>query len=197
VGAIITPGDGQSWFLKAVGPRSAIDGVQAEFAAFARSFRLEGSDPMRGPVAPPPAAAALLVERLSGWSQPAHWRRDPNASPTLAGAYLAGPGEDAPRVTASALPGDGGGALNNINRWRGQLGLGPVATLSEARATESDGVVRVDFTDEAGGRRMVAVMAPGAGGTSWFFKVTGAPGAVERELGEFDRLVREAGGPGR
>ncbi len=45
-------------------------------------------------------------------------------------------------------PGDGGGLLANFNRWRGQLGLGPV--------TEADLAKEVQPLDLPGGKASVA-----------------------------------------
>ena len=106
-------------------------------------------------------------------------------------------------VAVSVFPGDVGGLLANVNRWRGQIGLGPVAPDEVASITsdiDANGTKAtvVDFqTDKAPAgksqpQRMVVVTLPNAG-NSWFFKMTGdAPlvGAQKETLLQFVKSVK-------
>ena len=103
-------------------------------------------------------------------------------------------------IVVSVFPGDVGGLLANINRWRSQIGLGPVAP-DEISGITSDLVINgtkatvVDFkadTAPAGKAqplRMVVVTIPQAG-NSWFFKMTGDSPLVEAQKETFLQFVK-------
>jgi hypothetical protein len=114
-----------------------------------------------------------------------------------------GPAGQSAEIIISAFPGDVGGKLANINRWRGQIGLGPV-TEGEAgkwsSSFESNGatVSLVDFTGDkplAGKthpQRVIVATIPHAG-NSWFFRITGdAPFVAAQEAAflEFIKSVK-------
>ena len=106
-------------------------------------------------------------------------------------------------IVVSTFPGDVGGLLANVNRWRGQIGLGPVAPDEIASITSDVEIggtktTVVDFkTDTAPAgktqpQRMIVVTLPHAG-NSWFFKMTGdAPlvGAQKETLLQFVKSVK-------
>lgn len=61
------------------------------------------------------------------WSVPANWRAVPGERPMRLTTYEI-PLPDGPvEVAVTRFPGDVGGMLANVNRWRGQIGLPPVA----------------------------------------------------------------------
>ena len=95
----------------------------------------------------------------------------------------------------SRLGGGGGGALPNINRWRRQLGLPPVAELSDQPITplniRDDVAAMVDLSSPQG--RTIAVMVPRPDqDETWFFKLTGPVDAVEAQKQPFIDLVQSA-----
>ena len=102
------------------------------------------------------------------------------------------------RLTVSALAGDGGGLLANINRWRGQMGLPAVDTLDEQPTTKiggqtGPGAVMVDLSaedpEQSGRRRMIAAVLSDSSKTI-FFKMTGSEAFVEGERQAFEQFVR-------
>jgi hypothetical protein len=90
-------------------------------------------------------------------------------------------------LTVSALPGNGGGLLPNINRWRGQLGLPPIREDDEPSMREllkpenlinvADGRgLLVEMSSEAFDaalRRKVLVLLAPRREEIWFIKMTG------------------------
>ena len=72
-------------------------------------------------VPPPPPVAAAAIE----WDLPDGWRREENTSAFRFATLSAGEGDQRIEVSISQLSGQAGGAMANINRWRGQIGLGP------------------------------------------------------------------------
>ena len=112
------------------------------------------------------------------WTAPAAWTAKA-LGPMRKGSYtVKGDGGEAD-LSITAFPGATGGLEANLNRWRGQVGLAPLAPAEVVAATEkfeSNGLT-VIVADYAGnGTRMLGAIVP-YGGNSWFFKLTG-PDAV-------------------
>lgn len=193
LGAVIDPGDGQTWFVKATDAPDRIEAIVESFAVFARSFHLEdaiaSSPPHQGAASP----EVGLPERLSQWSPPPHWQRDPDASPILSAAFLATNDVGGARITLTSLRGSGGGTLANINRWRGQLGLAPVATLTQQPTLDLGGdALIVDLISDDQSSRMVAAILPSTESV-WYFKMTGSVTGIAAEREIFESFVRVVG----
>jgi len=214
LGAIVTPGDGQTWFVKSVTDAARAQARRPAFEAFAGSFTLSaagaatpgregqaaGSRADRGAGATASADAASTADgidaRLARFTPPSGWTTQVQGGGGIVAASFTGAG--GARITATRLANDGGGDLANINRWRGQLGLAPLADLAAVeRCDIVPGLVAVDLRDAKDTDRMITVIAP-AGGATWFFKLRGAVAAVESERAAFAAFVREvAGTPSR
>ncbi|MBR91091.1 MAG: hypothetical protein CMO66_07500 [Verrucomicrobiales bacterium] len=104
-------------------------------------------------------------------------------------------GDDYTGITATVtvLEGDGGGLEPNINRWRGQLGLGKIegadlnATLEEVPSLGKDArMVDVNGTSVRSFResRTVGVIVPRTELT-WFYKFSGPPANLEVHKADF------------
>ncbi len=93
------------------------------------------------------------------------------------------------------LPGAAGGELANVNRWRGQIGLGPIdePALAAARKvvkTKAGALNVYDFT--SGGQtksRMVAGLISTPDGNTWFLKLTGDADPVAKAKPDFMRIL--------
>ena len=183
VGAIIKPGDGQSWFVKAIGDTQSIEQAKPEIIAFAKTFRL-GQDSAQSNVNKP--SQSDTNPHTEQWQPPAEWKVDPEASPILTAAFRADSGA---RITLTSLKGMGGGVLGNINRWRGQLGLEPVTSLAELSTTEpAPGILMIDLQSESNDDRIVAAILP-LESQSLFFKLTGTNDQVDAEMERFTSFV--------
>jgi hypothetical protein len=209
LGAVVHPGDGQTWFVKAMGEPGAITQLSESFAAFAGSLRLDaqGAKAERAATGPgdmsaplpkstvPPVQQSSIGPRLPSFRPPSNWTPEANASGILAAAFNAANPDGGARITVTSLFNDGGGTLANINRWRGQLDLPPVVSLEGQPKTDlAAGSVMVDLKDSAGARRMITAIVPdGVGGQTWFFKITGSMKGVEAERAQFERFVRSVG----
>ena len=157
------------------------------------------------PAAPVPAAGGDAMANTAvptgsdslAWTAPAHWvAKAPSAmrkgSFTVKGENG---GADAD-LSITAFPGDTGGLLANLNRWRGQLSLPPLA------AAELDGALQhfdgaglhfevVDFVGTASGAptRIVGAVLSRAGET-WFFKLMGPDALVAGQKEDFLNFLR-------
>jgi hypothetical protein len=141
-----------------------------------------------------PTAAGSLV-----WSAPAAWRVKA-ASAMRKGSYaVSGPGGADADLSITAFPGDVGGDLANVNRWRGQLQLPPLAAGALEAAldrfqTHGLAVAVVDLAGVGGAnpQRILGAIVP-VDGSTWFFKLMGpAPvvAAAKPDFLEFLKTVR-------
>ena len=143
-------------------------------------------------VAPAPAAERYNGDGIS-WQTPEGWTQKQSAGQMRFAEVDMGGGLT---LVVSRFPGDVGGTLANVNRWRMQLQLPPV------RAEELDKVVKkvsagdatalvTDFTSQDGGQRMLGAILPDEkNGRTWFFKVTGEAKAVGERVEKFHQFVQ-------
>lgn len=156
-----------------------------------RSYRVPkepvaSATPATAPTSAAPAAAAALT-----WTAPSHWTEKPAGGFRRGSFTLPGSAGDAD-FSIIAFPGDAGGLLDNLNRWRNQLALEPVTESEMQSALEHiDGAGGmhfdvVDFTGTAEGKptRILGAVVS-FGGESWFFKVMGPVATVEAEHAAF------------
>ncbi len=130
-----------------------------------------------------PAASASANAQDLAWTAPASWQPKPGGS-VRKGSYVIGD-VDGPTADLSitAFPGDVGGDLANVNRWRSQLGLPPIeaAGLPSALTHVDVAGLHIDFVDLAhNDTRMLAAIVPHDGAT-WFIKLTGPDALVAAE----------------
>lgn len=130
------------------------------------------------------------------WSAPAHWTAKA-ASAMRKGSYAitADSGETAD-LSITAFPGDVGGDLANVNRWRGQIQLPPLAAAELSSATahlDVNGLhlTTVDFTGgpTAKPQRVIGAIIP-VGNATWFFKLSGPAALVGREQAAFATFLQ-------
>jgi hypothetical protein len=98
-------------------------------------------------------------------------------------------------VTVVVLPGDVGGELANVNRWRGQIALPPLteADLAGARSAVASplGSVSVyDFTSGGAPRTRLVAGLIRVGDSTWFFKLMGDEKAVAADKPAFVKLLK-------
>jgi len=137
-----------------------------------------------------PASALNQEAGNPYWEVPSNWRPG-RASSMRRGSYAAGPAEAEADIAVTSFPGDVGGLLANINRWRGQIALAP---LSEA---ELPGTVtqtsvhgkEVTLTQMDGPELSTRAAIFTHEGNSWFFKMTGPSGTVAAEESAFDTFI--------
>jgi hypothetical protein len=138
-------------------------------------------------VAPPQTTSAPQVK----WTTPEGWTEVPPSS--MRYASFSAPGEEGSKIDISVVtfPGDGGSDADNINRWRGQIGLDPidanaitseVAPLKTADSTFST-------TDIAGDKTRTIAAWTRRDGRVWFFKATGPSASVEKEKPNFVKFI--------
>lgn len=147
-----------------------------------------------GAAAAPDPVVAQQVE----WKIPEGWRQVPGEKPMRVATFEVVNSSSPVEIAVSAFPGDVGGMLANVNRWRGQLGLPALERLEdqplkEIGNPEGPGVVVIDLTapeSDGGGEPQRAVIATlTTPDTTWFIKMTGLKSAVGKEAETFERFV--------
>jgi hypothetical protein len=131
---------------------------------------------------------------------PVGWKERTRRDPINLVAYQITDGDRTADVTITPA---GGTLVDNVNRWRDQVGLTRVSEQQiqqEARSIEVGGSPGqyVDLTgpESAGGLRILAVVVP-RGDTTWFFKMRGPADLVGRQKPAFEAFlatVRFTGG---
>ena len=153
-----------------------------------------GAAPAAAPTNPGATMANTAVPTASdglSWTAPAHWRTKTASAMRKASYTVTGEAGGEADLSITAFPGDVGGNLANVNRWRGQLELGPLSEADlGAITTHMDiGSLHVDFVEIANPtaakpQRTLGAIIPFNGAT-WFVKLTGPEGLVAREKPAF------------
>lgn len=155
---MIVPHEGNTVFVKMVGPTTAVGAERARFAAFCASLRAaEGPAPMQPtpsetdlalPAGHPPVSDAVAGAAEGGapaeiaWVAPEGWERMPDRPMRLA---TFSPGPDATvECVVSLWDGRMGGEAANVNLWRSQFGA---EALDEAAAAA---LPRIDMLGTTG-----------------------------------------------
>lgn len=165
-----------------------------------------GIPPVNASAAPaaPADMASTPVPTASGgdlvWTVPAGWQSRPASAMRKATFILPGSsaGEQA-ELAVTAFPGDVGGNLANVNRWRQQLQLPPIPAgeLGSALTHVDAGSLHIDIAELLGpapadGKpriRVLGAIVPFNGAT-WFFKLTGPDALVAAKKPEFLAFVQ-------
>lgn len=129
------------------------------------------------------------------WTAPSHWQSKAGSAMRKATFTMAGEGGANAELAVTAFPGDVGGEVANVNRWRGQIQLPPLGEPEVAGAItrlEANGlkIAFVDMVNTAAATptRMLGAWVPYQGST-WFFKLTGPDALVAREKAAFVQFL--------
>jgi len=131
------------------------------------------------------------------WKVPSEWQEQSPGQINLA-KWVVGSdsGGGSAEVTVSAFPGDVGGLLANVNRWRGQVGLGNISQAdlsSNVTPVDVPGgkAMLVDVTGSKNGQkaRLIGAIVPREGRT-WFFKLMGDEQVAEKQKSVFVKFVQ-------
>ncbi len=186
------PTDQRSWFASMIGEDTFIREQKPVFLQFLKSFSLhEGGPHGEGHSThthETPRDAAGSGKHV--WNAPPTWQEVPPTQMLLAKFVATGEAGAKAEITISFLPGDGGGVLANVNRWRErQLGLSAATEadlpkLITSLDTSAGKAMLVDMTGNktSDGKitRLIGAIVP-QGGRTWFYKMMGDEPVVARE----------------
>jgi hypothetical protein len=166
-----------------------------------------GALPPGHPALPATASAPSTAEPQLQWQLPPGWEQVPPGQMRAASFRVKGPDGNQADVGVFSLPGRAGSDLDNVNRWRGQIGLPPVsetdlAGLGQAVEMSAGQVARL--FDQAGqipgsnsNTRMLAAILR-RDDSAWFFKMTGDDALVAGQKEAFIGFLKSVTftGPG-
>src|SRR5712672_2639384 len=143
----------------------------------------------------PPQVAAGPPQTTSAppikWTTPEGWTEVPPSSMRYASFSVSAQDGDKIDISVVTFPGDGGSDSDNINRWRGQMGLAPVdanAVTSQVAPLKTEDTM-FSTTDIAGDKTRTIAAWTRRDGRVWFFKATGPNAAIEKERPNFVKFI--------
>ena len=221
---VILHRDDAAWFFKMTGDANLVEQQKPAFVAFLKSISFgapaaaSATDLSQLPPSHPPIAGTSLGTQNSlvpnantlvtgglvndgkpTWTVPAGWQEGQLAQFLVAKYVIAGADGAAAAVNVSSLAGDGGGLLPNVNRWRAQLGLAPLAgaDLANLPAIDASGgkatLIEFSGTDARTSKpaQLVGLVLP-LGGQTWFYKLMGDAEIVAQQKDALVKFVQSA-----
>ena len=204
--AAVLEKDGVTWYFKMNGEDAVVTEQKPAFLDFLKSISFEAApvtamaNPQAGMSMGQPVSAEAMATAVSNPSLPAGWKEIPNPPMLLAKYVIPGGGDAKAEVNVSMLNGTGGGALANVTRWRGQLGLAPMSEEDFSKTAQTVDVaggkgtlVDMTGTDSKTGKksRLIGIIVPQTSDT-WFYKLMGDPQVVEQQKDTFTRFLQTA-----
>ena len=202
--AAVLEKNGTSWYFKMNGDAAVVQEQKPAFLDFLKSISFEAApatataNPTSGTSMGQPLSAETMATAVSNPSLPAGWKEIPNPPMLLAKYVIPGAGDAKAEVNVSMLNGTGGGALANVTRWRGQLGLAPMSEEDFSKTTQTidtaggkGTLVDMTGTDSKTGKksRLIGIIVPQASDT-WFYKLMGDPQIVEQQKETFTMFIQ-------
>jgi hypothetical protein len=192
--AAIVNSSGRTLFYKM---RGNADLVAAQKDAFVRWVKTVDAKPggdmqqaSTAELSPAPSAADSQGPRLT-WEVPEGWTSAPASSMRYASFAAEKEGEKAD-ISVVMFPGDGGGDLENVNRWRSQIGLEAIAEAELAASVVplegKDGKIATVDIKGATSRMLAGWVRHD--GSVWFIKMTGSDALITSEKPKFEKFIR-------
>jgi hypothetical protein len=209
--AAITRRGGVAWFFKMTGNEAVVAEQKPAFIEFLKSvsFPEATTQAQLPPGHPSMDAGGMLAQPLTAtessqpkpnWEVPSGWKEIPGGQFLVAKFVPSNAPNGEAAINVSMSPGDGGGLLANLNRWRGQLGLAPTTEANLSAETQSLDLAagKATLADISGkdartgkDARLLAVVVPQSGHT-WFYKLMGDAKVVDGEKAAFLKFVQTA-----
>ena len=178
-----------SWFFKLAGDQELVEAQKPAFVTFLKSVKITEAPATETTTTEAPVAAKTSKTQ---WKTPTDWKSVAPGVMQVAKFTVPEKDSTAAEVTVSIFSTDTGGTLENVTRWRNQIGLPP--------ATESDlpqlvkpldgknpDALLVDMTN--GNRRVVGAIVT-RDGQWFFFKLLGGTAAVAAQQEAFVAFVK-------
>jgi hypothetical protein len=188
LGAIATDAGGTAFF-KMRGNATLVGAEKDNFLKWVSALRAPATTTSTASANQPPAnpdqPPAIKWEVPSGWSP----------APTSAMRYASFTAEkngEKADISVVTFPGEGGGDVENVNRWRQQIGLPGIGAeqLQSMITPVHAGDLHLDTIDMTGASARVLAAWTRHNGRAWFFKLTGPAAVVEQEKPRFAAFVQ-------
>ena len=188
IAGMITTGD-STLFFKMRGNAGLAEAQKGDFIKWVAAVcnaQTEAKSPQVAAMPPRDAGAPQIR-----WEAPESWTEVPPSSMRYASFSALAENGDKIDISVVTFPGEGGSDADNINRWRGQLGLAPVdasAVTSQVTPLKSADTT-FSTTDIVGAKARTIAAWARHDGRVWFFKATGPNAAVEKEKATFVKFI--------
>ena len=142
-----------------------------------------------------------MAERINFGALPSGWTEDPTPRSFRTQTLLVDIGGKKAEVIVSRLPSQGAGQLiDNVNRWRGHVGLAPIQDPSEHKPRETSVVGTRGFAFDFEGpakdgnpaKRQIVAMTSDASNMFWFFRFIGPKELIDMQQPAFEKLLAGA-----
>lgn len=197
VGAIAEQGE-NAWFFKMRGNASLTKSEKANFIQWMQTVKPAEPGTAPAPTAPAtapgataPAAPAAGGDGSLTWKVPDGWVPAPASSARYATFTIAGADGAKAELAVSHFPGDVGGDLANVNRWRQQAGLEAIeaGALAALVSKVTAGPKTISLVDLTGPQSRLAAGWVRHGADTWFFKLNGPDALVGAEKAKFTAFL--------
>jgi hypothetical protein len=180
------PHEGRTWYFKMVGPDAIVAAQKDKFKSFIGSIHFHEAGQSE-PASQPQAAVQTSGEIT--YTVPPGWNKAPDRAMRVS-TLTVGAAPQQAEMIASKFPVNSGTVLENFNRWRGQVGMPPLAR-EDQQPTRPFAVGGADgiFVDLTGPQQRMLVAWVTRGGDWWFFKFTGPLAVVEKEQPSFESYL--------
>lgn len=181
--------EGQTSFFKMRGNAALVETEKDNFLKWVSTVCGAGSPiEAMNSGAPPSAPNPPQIK----WDLPEGWASAPASAMRYASFTAAGENGQTADISIVTFPGDGGGDLENVNRWRKQIGLPPTESskLSSLVVSLPGGGGPYSTVDMAGTNSRVVAGWTRRDGRTWFFKLTGPSAIVEKEKPSFTKFLQ-------
>lgn len=191
--AAIFPAQTRTWFIKATGEKTVIESHRDGFAQLCNSIRF-GKSPTMGPSRPPSAEAPRSPETPKPgsptWDAPDGWTQDSTPRQMSVASFTVRDGDQEAVLTITPLGGPPR-LLGNINRWRRQVGLGPIESLAiDPPASIEVAGAQGHLVDLRGAETHMLGVIVERPPQTWFYKLTGPDPLVSDQKAAFEAFVR-------
>ncbi len=202
--------NGQRWFLKLSGAADIVKAQGEKFAQFSRSFQVKSAsgettaaqlpgngmgDTNSGTGAQPPQASSLPFAEPTAslaYKLPPQWTEKDKGSVRVASFDVKDQGLTGD-VSVVTLAGDGGGLLENTNRWRQQLEMAPTNqdgiknTVKDITVDGNKGYYMALYTNMDGSGMLVSLIE--RDGLTWFIKMMGPAKLIQSQEQPFQDFL--------
>jgi hypothetical protein len=198
IGAIAESGP-SAWFFKLRGNAALAAAERENFINWIASVKpaepskvpMHGTAPGEGITPPKDAAVIPAGDGSVTWQLPDGWAVVKGSSARYATIAVNGADGSKGELAVTHFPGDVGGDLANVNRWRGQIGLPPIgdADLAGCVTQITAGPKTLKVIDATGPQNRCTAGWVSHGGETWFFKFTGPDALVGAEKAKFTAFL--------
>lgn len=198
--AAIVPHEDRAWFFTLKAPEPIVAGQKANFDKFIHSIQFPVTSAAAAPdvkPADPSGPTSDQAFKLVKWKAPDGWQEEPGANAMRVTSFRVGAAPVQAEVIVSHISqGQTGSFVDNINRWRGQVGLEPVAEqkvgdLKPIQMAGHEALFLILTGPPQGDQpaRQILVAIDIEGRDFWFVKMLGPESLVSKQQDTFKQFL--------